>query len=68
MIKLLESFYKTFLKLSKSFIIKNLRTKGLIKTFQILSPALTFISYKNTIEVLLTSKKRCQAKSCLVDA
>ena len=39
-----------------------------IKPFQILSPVLISISSENIIEIPLTSKKRRQAKSCLVDA
>ena len=39
-----------------------------IKPFQILCPVLTSISRENIIEIPLTSKKRQQAKFCLVDA
>ena len=37
------------------------------KPFQILSPVSISISCKNITEVLLISKKCCQAKFCLVD-
>ena len=51
------NFYKAFMKL--------LRT--LTKPCHILAPVLTSISRENIIETPLTSKKRRQAKFCLVD-
>ena len=60
-IKLLSSFYEAFIKHLRSFA-------KLIKPFQILFPVLTSTSHENTIEIPLTSKKRRQAKLCLVDA
>ena len=54
------NFYKAFYKLFyKAFAIK---------PFQILSPVLTSIYCENIIEIPLTSKKRRQAKFCMVDA
>ena len=58
------NFYKTFYKLFYKAFYKAF----VIKPFQILSPVFTSISRENIIEIPLNSKKRRQAKFCMVDA